>query len=80
MGAGLSGLSCAIYLEKQGIAPFIFEKRSQIGDRFVNGEALFHMLAAQVNIWRSFCIEKFKVHKIAFSYVVIEDGIKIPLA
>ncbi|GHH99888.1 NAD(P)/FAD-dependent oxidoreductase [Neobacillus kokaensis] len=40
MGAGLSGLACAITLEKAGIRPAIFEKRSQVGDRFVNGEAL----------------------------------------
>lgn len=26
MGAGLSGLSCAIMLEKNGIEPYIFEK------------------------------------------------------
>ncbi len=40
MGAGLSGLACAITLEKHGITPTIFEKRSQPGDRFVNGEIL----------------------------------------
>ncbi len=40
MGAGLSGLACAITLEQQGIAPVIFEKRSQVGDRFINAEAL----------------------------------------
>lgn len=40
MGAGLSGLACAITLEKHGVFPTIFEKRSLVGDRFVNGEAL----------------------------------------
>jgi flavin-dependent dehydrogenase len=40
MGAGLSGLACAITLEKNGITPTIFEKRSKVGDRFVNGETL----------------------------------------
>ncbi len=29
MGAGLSGLACAITLEKMGVTPTIFEKRSQ---------------------------------------------------
>ncbi|ABZ83716.1 fad-dependent dehydrogenase, putative [Heliomicrobium modesticaldum Ice1] len=38
MGAGLSGLSCAIVLERYGIEPTIFEDRSQVGDRFVTGE------------------------------------------
>lgn len=44
MGAGLSGLSCAIVLEKYGIKPTIFEKRSCVGDRFVNGESMFSIL------------------------------------
>ncbi len=33
MGAGISGLSCAITLEKNGIEPVIFEKRSKARDR-----------------------------------------------
>lgn len=44
MGAGMSGLSCAIVLEKKGIYPAIFEKRSSVGDKFVNGEATFSIL------------------------------------
>lgn len=44
MGAGMSGLSCAIVLEEKGICPTIFEKRSSVGDRFVNGEATFSIL------------------------------------
>lgn len=44
MGAGLSGLSCAITLEKHGIKPTIFEKRTCVGDRFINGEATFSIL------------------------------------
>lgn len=31
VGAGLSGLSCAYELEKNGITPVIYEKRSQVG-------------------------------------------------
>lgn len=44
MGAGMSGLSCAIALEKHGVSPTIFEKRSCVGDRFVNAEAMFSIL------------------------------------
>lgn len=49
MGAGLSGLSCAITLEKFGISPTIFEKRSRVGDRFVNGEAILPALDRPIN-------------------------------
>ncbi|QSO54523.1 FAD-dependent oxidoreductase [Alicyclobacillus curvatus] len=48
MGAGLSGLACAIELERNGIEPFIFEKRSIVGDRFVNGEVLLSMFARPI--------------------------------
>ena len=44
IGAGISGLSCAITLEKNGIKPTIFEKRNCVGDRFVNAEAMFSIL------------------------------------
>ncbi|UJF32528.1 NAD(P)-binding protein [Paenibacillus hexagrammi] len=49
MGAGLSGLACAITLEKHGITPSIFEKRSKIGDRFVNGEILLNIFTRPVH-------------------------------
>lgn len=44
MGAGMAGLSCAITLERNGITPVIFEKRSCVGDRFINAEAMFSVL------------------------------------
>lgn len=44
MGAGLSGLSCAYELERHGIEPVIFESRSMVGDRFVNGEIFLELL------------------------------------
>ena len=44
MGAGLSGLSCALTLEKDGVKPTIFETRSEVGDRFVNGEIVLSAL------------------------------------
>ncbi|MEO3946020.1 NAD(P)/FAD-dependent oxidoreductase [Gorillibacterium sp. CAU 1737] len=49
MGAGLSGLACAITLEKHGVTPAIFEKRSSVGDRFVNAEALLSLFTRPVN-------------------------------
>ncbi|MCR3922120.1 MAG: NAD(P)-binding protein, partial [Firmicutes bacterium] len=44
MGAGLSGLACAITLEQNGLFPDIFEHRRVVGDRFVNGEILLSLL------------------------------------
>lgn len=49
MGAGLSGLACAITLEKNGITPTIFEDRSQVGDRFVNGEVMLSIFERPVH-------------------------------
>lgn len=48
MGAGVSGLSCAIELERHGVQPTIFESRSQIGDRFINGEVFISMFSRPV--------------------------------
>ncbi|MGE4282997.1 MAG: NAD(P)/FAD-dependent oxidoreductase [Clostridia bacterium] len=44
MGAGLSGLTCAYILEKYGYNFDIFEDRTCIGDRFVNGEIIMEIL------------------------------------
>ncbi|MCC0562950.1 NAD(P)-binding protein [Brevibacillus borstelensis] len=44
MGAGLSGLACAITLEKHGISPAVFEVRERLGDRFVNAESMLSIL------------------------------------
>lgn len=44
LGAGMAGLSCAIILERNGITPNIYEKRTCVGDRFVNAEAMFSIL------------------------------------
>ncbi|KPV43078.1 NAD(P)/FAD-dependent oxidoreductase [Alicyclobacillus ferrooxydans] len=48
MGAGLSGLSCAIELEKHGIEPYIFERRSRVGDRFINAEVFAGMYSRPI--------------------------------
>ncbi|MHB1393946.1 MAG: NAD(P)/FAD-dependent oxidoreductase [Clostridia bacterium] len=44
LGAGLSGLSCAKYLEDNNIEPFIFEKRERVGERFPNMEAVMQLV------------------------------------
>ncbi|MBZ4644659.1 MAG: hypothetical protein JG777_148 [Clostridia bacterium] len=44
MGAGLSGLCCAYILEKYGYNFDIYENRSCVGDRFVNGEIIMEIL------------------------------------
>jgi len=43
MGSGLAGLSCALTLEKYGYQADIFERREEVGDRFVIAEAMFSM-------------------------------------
>lgn len=48
MGAGISGLSCAIELERHGIQPTIFESRSHVGDRFINGEVFISMFSRPI--------------------------------
>ncbi len=48
MGAGLSGLACAITLEANGISPTIFEKRGLPGDRFVNAELFFTLFSRPI--------------------------------
>ncbi len=44
LGAGLSGLACAKYLEDNNIKPDIFEKRHRVGERFTNMEAVIQMM------------------------------------
>lgn len=61
MGAGLAGLACAITLEQHGIEPVIFEKRSRIGDRFVNGEVLLSMFTRPVNDSIAYLSEQFGI-------------------
>ncbi|WP_181347993.1 FAD-dependent oxidoreductase [Thalassobacillus sp. CUG 92003] len=43
MGAGLSGLTCALTLEKYGYQAEIYEKRGMVGDRFIVAEAMLSM-------------------------------------
>ncbi|ADL13569.1 NAD(P)/FAD-dependent oxidoreductase [Acetohalobium arabaticum] len=44
VGAGISGLTAAYKLEEKGINPTIFEKEHKVGARFVNGEAMMHII------------------------------------
>ncbi|WP_244895446.1 NAD(P)/FAD-dependent oxidoreductase [Evansella clarkii] len=62
MGAGLSGLASAIILERHGIKPVIFEKRSRVGDRFINGEALFSILSRPVYDPVRYLAEQFQIY------------------
>lgn len=62
MGAGLSGLACAITLEKNGISPTIFEKRDTVGDRFVNGEVLLSIFTRPVEDCIASLSEEFGIH------------------
>ncbi|MPQ34189.1 NAD(P)/FAD-dependent oxidoreductase [Clostridium estertheticum] len=62
MGAGISGLTCAITLEKNGITPTIFEKRSSVGDRFVNAEAMFSILNRPARDWIPYISENYDIN------------------
>lgn len=67
MGAGISGLCCAITLERYGITPTIFENRTSVGDRFINAEALFSIFNRPNKDSLTYLAEKFhiKLHPIA---------------
>lgn len=62
MGAGLSGLSCAITLEKHGITPTIFEKRNSVGDRFINAEAMFSIFNRPVKDCLPYLAENYHIN------------------
>ncbi len=62
MGAGLSGLACAAILERNGLKPVIFEKRSQPGDRFVNGEILLSALNRPGNDCIAYLSQEFEIY------------------
>ncbi|MCQ6280361.1 NAD(P)/FAD-dependent oxidoreductase [Bacillus sp. EB600] len=61
MGAGLSGLACAIVLERNGHSPIIFEKRSQPGDRFINAEIIVSILTSPINDAYRFFSEEYQL-------------------
>lgn len=62
MGAGLSGLACAITLEQNGISPTIFEARGDVEDRFINGEIFLNTLNAPINDILAHCSENYNIY------------------
>ncbi|MFW5787330.1 MAG: NAD(P)-binding protein [Halanaerobiales bacterium] len=62
IGAGLSGLACALRLEKDGIIPVIFEKRNEVGDRFINGEILLAPLSFPIDDTMQYLSRKYNIH------------------
>ena len=62
MGAGLSGLSCALMLERAGVEPHIFEKRGRVNDRFINAEAMFSILNKPINDSYRYFAEEFQLY------------------
>ncbi|MDP4106886.1 MAG: NAD(P)/FAD-dependent oxidoreductase [Bacillota bacterium] len=61
MGAGLSGLACAIMLERHGHSPIIFEKRSQPGDRFINAEIIASIFSRPIPDAYRFFSEEYQI-------------------
>lgn len=61
MGAGLSGLSCALTLEKYGIQPTIFERRTEVDDRFINGEIFLSTLTMPIKDSIKYFSEEFGI-------------------
>ncbi len=62
MGAGLSGLACGIILERAGITPTIYEKRSRVGDRFVYGEIMMEVLNRPIEDSLAYLSEKHQIY------------------
>ncbi|WLR49830.1 NAD(P)-binding protein [Bacillus tianshenii] len=62
IGAGLSGLACAITLEKHGYFVDIFEKRGMVGDRFVVAETMSSMLHIPIDDGVKYFSEEHDIH------------------
>lgn len=61
LGAGISGLSCAKILEDNGITPTIFEKRRNVGDRFISGEVFLDTLNRPIKDSFSYLANEHKI-------------------
>ena len=61
MGGGLSGLGCALILKQNNIRFDLFEKRSCIGDRFLNCEIMLPVLTRPLENPINFFSEKYNI-------------------
>lgn len=62
IGAGLSGLSCAFYLEKHGTKTVLYEKNKKVGDFYKIAEAMFHILTRPVVDQYKYIGQKYKLY------------------
>ena len=60
IGAGVSGLSCALELEKYGIKPTIYEKNSFIGEIHPHVTAIFDVIVRHIKDPKQDMIKYFK--------------------
>lgn len=61
MGAGLSGLSCAIILDKYGHQPVIYENKSQVGDSLPRAEIMLPTFTRPIKNEMKYLYEKFGI-------------------
>lgn len=69
MGAGLSGLTCALMLERNGIYPTILESRKEVGDRFVNGEIFLSVLNRPIIDPLRYLSEEYQIYLMPTSHL-----------
>lgn len=62
LGAGLSGLACALELERQGLRPMVFERRDAVGDRFINAEVFLSAFSRPVGDEIRYLRDRFALH------------------
>lgn len=60
IGAGLSGISCALELERYGVKPVIYEKNSFIGEQHPHVTAIFDVIVRHIKDPRQDMIKYFK--------------------
>jgi len=67
IGAGLAGLSCAFELERNGITPVIFEKRSFIGENYMFSSTTLRLFDRGFNNPVKYLKKKYDLSLIPFS-------------
>ncbi len=60
-GAGLSGLACAVLLERGGLTPDVYESKHKIGARFANTEAIMPLLDFPVKDYYRYLLDRYGV-------------------